>query len=170
MSTVEEAKRRIQTIPIERLPLGNGKYLARDIKVLIEPIEGGLFTKRIAVIKEDKNLGFVFDSATELGIVKVDSLKNMDEQVILWLPCSAIGEFGNLSAEKLLSTSTPMNEKLLETVEKICDAEEPHGRNNTILVADALALGRWFIERDPAKLSTQNPTEGLKEVGHGISL
>jgi hypothetical protein len=105
--------------------------------------------KRVAIINEKENKALIIDSMEQIGII--DVIGNQDGYGnILWAPRERIGLFRRLSSEKLIENNPQISDKrIIDAISTICRAEKSGDGSEFVVVADALALAQFYIERYP---------------------
>jgi hypothetical protein len=145
-------KNRIASMPLASMPK-DMRLLAKNILVFFDDKQQNNTLKRIAIINEKENKALIIDSMEQIGII--DVIGNQDGYGnILWAPRDRIGLLRRLSSEKLIENEPRISDrKIIDAISTICRAEKANDNSDFVVVADALALAKAYIDRYP--LSTE---------------
>jgi len=145
-------KNRIASMPLASMPK-DMRLLAKNILVFFDDKQQNNTLKRIAIINEKENKALIIDSMEQIGII--DVIGNQDGYGnILWAPRDRIGLLRRLSSEKLIENEPRISDrKIIDAISTICRAEKAGDNSDFVVVADALALAKAYIDRYP--LSTE---------------
>ena len=145
-------KNRIASMPLASMPK-DMRLLAKNILVFFDDKQQNNTLKRIAIINEKENKALIIDSMEQIGII--DVIGNQDGYGnILWVPRDRIGLLRRLSSEKLIENEPRISDrKIIDAISTICRAEKAGDNSDFVVVADALALAKAYIDRYP--LSTE---------------